>query len=267
MATVAPAFEDRRMSIGRVFQRAFSAIALNPVVIIGLALLVGAVPSLVVTYLLVQLGLGSPAAIQSGSFSFGSLMAGAFLSFAIILVISALVQGALTRAVAAANEGHRATLGECISTAVRVLLPLIGLGILYGIGVMIGFVLLIIPGFILLLMWAVAVPALVVERQGVFAAFRRSSELTRGARWKILGLFLVLGVAYWLLSKVLGFVGLSTYTTATAAAGLGVGSLLGSVILGTIFNVLWGAIQPSLYVELREAKEGKSLENLEQVFA
>jgi hypothetical protein len=39
------------------------------------------------------------------------------------------------------------------------------------------------------------------------------------------------------------------------------------MILGTIFNVLWGTIQPSLYVELRQAKEGESSESLAQVFA
>ena len=46
MATAVPVFEDRRMSVGRVFQRAFSAIASNPLVILGLALVVGALPGL-----------------------------------------------------------------------------------------------------------------------------------------------------------------------------------------------------------------------------
>jgi hypothetical protein len=38
-------------------------------------------------------------------------------------------------------------------------------------------------------------------------------------------------------------------------------------LVGTIFNTLWGTIQPSLYVELRQWKEGDRMENLEQVFA
>jgi hypothetical protein len=114
-------------------------------------------------------------------------------------------------------------------------------------------------------MWAVAVPALVVERTSVFGAFTRSSDLTKGSRWKILGLFVVLVVLYWLLSAVLGIVGLKMY--GASATGITVGNLIGSVVLGTIFNVLWGTIQPSLYMELRQAKEGGSLENLEEVFA
>ncbi|MGN6057810.1 MAG: hypothetical protein ACTHOI_04420 [Sphingomicrobium sp.] len=267
MATTVPVYEDRQVSIGRVFQRAFSAISLNPVVVLGLALVVGAVPGLIMTYLFVQLGLTSTATLQSGAFSFREMMAATLLSSLIMMVIATLVQGALTRAVVSANEGRKATFGESLSTGLRVLLPLIALGILFAIGVGIGFILLVVPGIILLLMWAVATPALVVERTGVFGAFSRSSELTKGARWKILGLFIVLVVIYWLMSIVLGVVGLKMYSAGTSAGGLSAGNLIGSVVLGTIFNVLWGTIQPSLYVELRQAKEGGSLENLEEVFA
>ena len=135
-------------------------------------------------------------------------MGAAFVGAVFAMVIAALVQGALTRAVVSANEGRRASFGECLATGLHVFLPLIGLSILFSIGVGIGFVLLFVPGIILLLMWAVAVPALVVERTGVFGAFGRSAELTKGSRWKILGLFLVLLGGYWLLSILLALVGL-----------------------------------------------------------
>jgi hypothetical protein len=255
------------MSIGRTFQRAFSALSLNPLVVLGLALIVGALPGLLMSYLFVQFGLTSPGALQAGALSFRAFMGATFFSTVIAMVIGALVQGALTRAVVSANEGRRATFGECLSTGFQVFLPLIGVSILFSIGVGIGFVLLFIPGIILLLMWAVAIPALVTERTGVFGAFSRSAELTKGSRWKILGLFLVLGVIYWLLSIVLGLIGLKMYAPATSPTGLTIANIVGSMILGTIFNVLWGTIQPSLYVELRQAKEGESSESLAQVFA
>jgi hypothetical protein len=268
MATAAPVYEERRISVGRVFQRAFSAISLNPIVILGLALVVGALPNLIMTYFFVQTGLvTSSEAIRIGAISPARVIWVSLLSGLVMMVIAAFVQGSLTRAVVTANEGRRATFGESLGTGLQVILPLIGLSILFTIGVGIGFILLIVPGVILLLMWAVAVPALVVERNGVFAAFRRSAELTRGAKWKIFGLFLVLAVIYWLLSIVLGLVGLKMYGGTNAAGGLTVGNLLGSAVLGVIFNVLWGTIQPSLYVELRQAKEGTSAESLAQVFA
>ena len=256
------------MSVGRVFQRAFSAIRLNPVVILGLALIVGALPNLIMTYLFVQMGLvTSTEAVRIGAISPTRIIWVSLLSGLIIMVIAALVQGSLTRAVVTANEGRRASFGESLGTGLEVILPLIGLSILFSIGIMFGFVLLIVPGVILMLMWSVAVPSLVVERQGVFKALGRSADLTKGARWKILGLFLVLAVIYWLLSIVLGLVGVKMYGAANAAGGLTVGNLLGSAVLGLVFNVLWGTIQPSLYLELRQAKEGSSAEALAEVFA
>lgn len=265
MATAAPVYDDRSVSIGRVIQRAAAAIQLNPVVVIGLALLVGAVPALILTFVLVQIGFGASAGFQGG-FSLARLFGASFFSSLVAIVCGALSQGALTRATVTANEGRRATFGESLSTAVRVLLPLIGLSILFGIAVAIGFVLLIVPGVILLLMWAVAVPSLVIERKGVIASFSRSAELTKGSRLKILGLFVVIGIAYVLVSYVFRMFGLGMYTTASFT-GLTIGNILGSIIVGSISNVLWGTIQPSLYVELRQAKEGTSIQNLEQVFA
>ena len=47
----------------------------------------------------------------------------------------------------------------------------------------------------------------------------------------------------------------------------GVASLVANAVSAIVLNLLWGTIQPSLYIELRQAKEGGSLQNLEEVFA
>lgn len=266
MASVSPVYEERTMSVGRVFQRAFSAVSLNPIVILGLALVVGALPSLILSYFFVQAGFGATNPLQPG-FSMTRMMTIVLVSSIINLIIAALVQGAQTRATVSAAEGHRATFAESLSAGLRVLLPLIGLSLLWALGVGIGFILLVVPGIILLLMWAVAVPSLVIERNGIMAAFTRSAELTKGARWKIFGLFLVMLVSYWLLSLIVGLVGLRAYGFGAATTGLTIGNIIGSAVLGTIFNTIWGTIQPSLYVELRQWKEGTGVENLEQIFA
>jgi uncharacterized membrane protein len=254
------------MSIGRVFQRAFGAIRLNPLVILTLALVVGAFPSVVMSFVFYRLGLSSAETLRNGTISTAGFIVAAMLSWVAMLVISALVQGALTRATVTANEGKRATFGESLSAGLRVVFPLIVLSILWAFGVGLGFILLVIPGIILMMAWAVAVPALVVERPGIFAAFSRSAELTKGARWKIFGLSLVLLVIYWCLTLIVGFVGLSQLSGANAA-NFTVANLIGTVVVSTIFNMIWGTVQPSLYVELREWKEGSSIENLEDVFA
>ncbi len=266
MATSAPATGDRTVSIGRVLERAFAAVRTNPGVILGLALLIGAVPGLIITYLFVQMGLGSPEAITSGAISSSAIIAAVLVSGLVSVVIAALVQGALTRATVVASEGGKVSFGDSLSTGLSVVLPLIGLAIISGVGIMLGMILLIVPGVILALMWSVAVPALVVERVGVFEALGRSNALTKGAKWKIFGLALIILVAYWLLSVVLGLVGLAGYA-ANSMAGLTATNLIGGIILGTLFNTAWGTIQPSLYVELRQWKEGTDVQTLQQVFA
>lgn len=266
MASVAQPLDERRMSVGRVFERAFSTIAHNPVVVLGLALVLGAIPGLIMTYLFSSFAVGAVRPGMSAN-TMAALTFIGLVSWAISLMISAIVQGALTRATVAESEGKKASFGESLSAGFRVFLPLIGVGFLFAVGVALGMILLIVPGVILLLMWSVAAPAVVVERDGVFQAFRRSRQLTSGARWKILGVFLVLVVLYWLLSIVLGLVGLKMYGAANAATGFTTANLIGSVVLGTIFNVLWGTIQPSLYVELRHWKEGDSVQALADVFS
>lgn len=266
MASAVPVYEDQSVSIGRVVQRAVSAIQLNPVVILSLALVIGAIPGLLMRYAMVRLGLASPDAIQTGAISRSAFLGASLLSSIITLILSAFAQGALTRATVSANDGKKATFGESFSAALRVLLPLVGLSLLWAIGVAVGMMLLIIPGLILLMMWAVAVPSLVVERQGVLVALRRSAVLTAGSRWKIFGLSLVLLLIYILLSWVAGLVGLRLYDPSNPMR-LSATSIIGSVVVGTIFNMLWGTIQSSLYVELRQAKEGGSIDNLEEVFA
>jgi len=255
------------MVVGRVFERAFAAVRTNPAVILGLALVVGAIPNLLMTYVVVQLGMASTEAVVAGQISPAGFAAAALFSGIISMVIGALVQGALTRATISATEGTRVSFGDSLATSLRVVLPLIGLAIVSAIGVGLGMLLLIVPGIILALMWSVAVPVLVAERRGVFESLGRSSDLAKGAKGRIFGIFIVVFIAYAIASAVLGVVGLSGYNAANASGGLTPMNLIGSVVAGTLLNAAWGTIQPALYVELRQWKEGTSVEALEAVFA
>lgn len=67
-------------------------------------------------------------------------------------------------------------------------------GIVFGIAVAVGLILLIVPGIYLalaLFFWTVYVA---VEDKGFYEAMKSSWELTEGHKWRLLGLFLVLGI-------------------------------------------------------------------------
>lgn len=260
MATVGEVSADRSISVGRVFERAFTTIRHNPAVTFGLAFLFGLIPTLLTTYLIAR----SPAEMAGGGVTMFALV---LINWGISIVIAALTQAALTKATVAEAEGRRAGFREGLGAALAVIGPLIFLALLIGISVMIGLALLIVPGAILYVMWAVATPALVEERRGVFASLGRSRALTKGVRWRVFAILLVLLVIYWLATAAVGVAGLATAESFDPNAGWSAGVIVSSAVLGLLLNLLWGLVQASLYVELRNAKDGPAPERLEEVFA
>jgi hypothetical protein len=107
------------------------------------------------------------------------LLRGASIAVTIlVLVLNTLYQGMVVKLVQDIQDGRRDnSVGELLRSVEPVLLPLIGVSLLFAIGVAIGFILVIIPGLILLVIWSVVAPVTVLERPGVFAAFGRSREL------------------------------------------------------------------------------------------
>src|ERR687897_320399 len=70
--------------------------------------------------------------------------------------------------------------------------------------VSIGFILLIIPGLILITIWSVGAPAIVAEGAGPIEAFGRSWRLVRGDAWPVFGTLLVALVIVIVIGVVLG---------------------------------------------------------------
>jgi hypothetical protein len=103
-----------------------------------------------------------------------------------------LYQGMVVNLVRDVQDGRRDfSAGELLSSATPFILPLIGAGILAGLAIGIGLILLIVPGLILLTIWAVIAPAIVVEKSPVMASFGRSRELVRGNGWQVFGAIVV----------------------------------------------------------------------------
>src|SRR5690242_13912072 len=77
---------------------------------------------------------------------------------------------------------------QSLKVGVVRILPLVGLVIVELLLIAVASLAFIIPAFILFAMWAVTLPVCVVERRGPFASLSRSTELTRGHRWKVFAL-------------------------------------------------------------------------------
>lgn len=120
-------------------------------------------------------------------------------------VLSLLYQGFVVELVALSRVGASTTsVGDLARAVTPVLGALLAISILFAIGVMIGFVLIIIPGLVLMTVWSVVVPVEVLERRGVLASFDRSRQLVRGNGWNVFGVIVIVYVAILIVSLLAG---------------------------------------------------------------
>jgi len=167
----------------------------------------------------------------------------ALLALLLSLVATTLFTGMVVELVADIQDGRRDhTPGQLLRTATPVLVPLILVGIVAGIGIVIGFLLIIVPGLILITIWSVAAPVVVLEQPGVFAALGRSRELVRGNGWQVFGVIFVLFFLVLFVS--------SGIEIAADAAGTAAG-LIARVVVGVLSAPLSALAAAVLYFELR----------------
>jgi hypothetical protein len=102
------------------------------------------------------------------------------------------VQGALVELVQDVRDGRAdRSVGETYAAVQGRLPALISAGLLAGLGIILGFVLLIVPGLILLTIWSMITPVIVLEGRSAGESFGRSREIVRGHGWKVFGLIVV----------------------------------------------------------------------------
>src|SRR5262249_17109614 len=141
-------------------------------------------------------------------------------------------------------------------------------GIAFGTSLLIGIasLLLIIPGILLLVRWALVIPVAVLEDAGFSESTSRSSDLSEGKRWQILLIY----VLYFLLTFILGAFGGVPAVIYAIAHGHGGPLPLWINVLTQILNFLVVAlVMPVLtialslvYYDARVRKEALDLELL-----
>jgi len=154
-------------------------------------------------------------------------------------------------------RGRPASLAQCLKKGLPLIIPAIVIVILWGLAVIAGFLLLVVPGVILATIWYVIIPVAVVERPGIVAAFSRSAELTRGNRWRVFGIMLVVGAITWVINLLAGF--MSLFGNASAVS-------LASWIAAAATLVIGSVVVAVVYYYLRIAREGGSIEDIAAVF-
>jgi len=246
---------EGKVDIGRVITNTFGVISRNPIVFLGLSFLILGVPNAIL-----QLIQGSPDAAATAIGSPGAIITG-IVGFFVIIFFSVVLQATLIVATVKDLSGEKIDIGNCVSKAISKFLPLFGLGILMGLGVMFGMLLLIVPGIILALMWMVSSPVMMTENMGVIDSMKRSADLTSGSKWMLFLLMIIYLIAALIITSVIG--GLGYAFGMISVTGLAIFTLITNTITGPI----QGAAVASIYVDLRTEKEGTDKGTLADVFS
>lgn len=233
--------------IGRVISNSFGAVGGAPLIFFAASFLINGPSSLL------------PPLLGNDLTGLWSVLAGGGIVGAVVWV---LLQLTLTRLALDTLAGCAADPGAAFALAGRRLLPGLGLILLSAIGILFGFMFLMVPGIILLLTWFVVLPVLVGEGRGVFDSFARSGELMRGMRWRLLLLLLILLVVWSLFAGL----GQGIAFAIGGADGVWPQAIIGAII-GTLVGMVQAAGAAAVYHEARTAKEGMGSHDLEAVFA
>jgi hypothetical protein len=247
--TMSARFAESDFRVGRVLGRA-ATIFSQHFITFFLVAAVAAVP----TVLLIQRN----ADAMVGGAPSANLLLMIGIGFLLAMVLGMLSQAVMLHAAFQAMRHRPVSLGESLRVGFARVIPILLLAIVMGFVLGLAFLALIVPGLILLTMWWVATPACVVERTGPWTSLKRSAALTKGHRWKVFGLLLLLFVVNVFVSQILEVVIV----------------LVGSDILSILARLIWAALYGAYnaiavvmtYHDLRVAKEGIDIEQIASVF-
>lgn len=254
------------LSIGGILDDGFKLFRatwrqLLPVAIV--ATVIGAIPQLMIAGLL---------EIKPGEEPSGPLLGGgAIATFAILILLSTVAYGVMLAGVDAAARTGASSLGAAFSIGLRRAPAVIGTSLLAMLALMIGFILLVVPGLYLLVALYPAFILPVAEKLGPIQSFTRARSLIKGSWWRTAG---VLGVLSVVLIALFAIVSVATgFAMAPFVAGedpQAAGSrvmaiqFIASLVMAPLLPLTY-CIMYAVYTDLRLRKDGGDL--LERVAA
>ncbi|TPJ75050.1 hypothetical protein [Mesorhizobium sp. B2-7-1] len=191
----------------------------------------------------------------------------------------------LSIAVMDGSNGRRPSIGSSIGAAFRRAAPVLGIGFtiylvwFFAQQAMIGaellfpsfgggaaFVLLVLPCVAWVLTALTAIPAAMREGLGAMASMARSRALTKGYRWPIFGLFLIVLALMFLMRVAMAF-GVRFAANAVPSASVLIIGTIPSFIDSAIVWTVASIAMTTAYVELRRVKEGTGVDELAEIFS
>ncbi len=272
----------RPLAVSDILDGTFKVIRRNPRVTLGLSAIVAVIQvictagfQVIAFRQLSEVRLNDTANADDPSANLAPLLTQLTALFSVLVigaVLGAVLTGMLTLVVTQDVLGVQLSGGEVWRRVRGRMWPLIGLSLLTTLLEDLGLIPCLVLGVWLWGIWAVAVPAFVVEATTVRGAMRRSRQLVSGTFWRVwgiraLGALLVaivgslVGLPFTLLGLALSGGGLDALTgqAGSLPAAYLVLTSIGSVVTVTFTAPVRAGIDALLYVDLRMRKEGMDI--------
>ncbi len=247
------------LGIGTIISETFSILAGN----IPAVLILGSLPALVsllVPWLLFGPAFltGEPTPDQAVAISQNV----SFLNFFQVSAISMTSYGAaivlLAQMTYDVKLGRSVHFGRYFQRTLVSVVHIFVLSVVLYIIMLFAFFLFIIPALWAYAVFCVTLPALIIDRAG-FGALGRSMFLSKGYRWPIVGLTIIM----WVIGIAIFMVG--SFLTGFIPGGIAMDLIFQVLLYGISFGVA-GVSVALIYARLKEIKEGASVGDLVSVF-
>ena len=229
----------------------------NLIVIVAVIVVPLSILQVILSDLWIRAGLENEEIRGGVEVSTGTVIGGVFagLVFAAISVLMwTILTGAITRAAAGTFLGRDLDIGESYRYGFARFWSIVLVGVLSAVAIAVGFLLLIVPGFIVLTFLVCGIPALVIEDKRGREALRRSWNLVRGYGWHVFGTIIVAALINGLFSSLLTAPFGDNYAARSIVAAI-------ASVITMPFMALVGVF---IYLDLRVRKERYAAPDLER---
>jgi hypothetical protein len=250
----------RPLTIGELLDRTFFYYRRHFVLFVGIA----ALPSVVL--LVFQL------AAVSAKFNEGGPLVTVIIALAtlfVYLVTGTLAHGATVVAVSQILLGRETSIAEAFTSIRPRIGELIRISVNVSVRVMLGLLLLIVPGVLLALRYSLTIPVAVLEETGVSASLSRSRTLTKGHLGRILLVYFLLFALIIVVSMIWPFLTMAVGAMFSSAVRAGQQPLWVKVVLQFGNFVSQALLSPVMtialtlvYYDERVRKEAFDLEHM-----
>lgn len=275
----------RPLNVGDILDGAITAIRRHPLLILGIGAVVAVLNAVIgfflQRYVLADLEtLATPEALGPGATeeelrgvvfgAFGDVFLALIPMLFVTTLLLTITAGLMAAVMGRAALGREVTFGLVWREVQPRLLPLLGVAFVYSLVTTVGLMLCIIPGAVAWAFWALAAPALVLERGTFRQAFSRTVKLVRGAFWRVLGILVLAKVIQSFFENIIQLpftVGTGVFSQVLNPGKVYVpstGDLLlasaGQIVSGTIAIPFVTLVTVIVYLDQRMRREGMDIE-------